>query len=122
MSPLLTVVVWLLIPAGLLPVFTAWELRRYRHTTSPALRDRGHLSLVLAVLGLTVTFLSANAAFGWGIRGEVVALPFAVVLLAVDLLSGKWLIDYWTGAFDSDRETDIQREDREAGDKRRSAG
>ena len=100
MSPVLTVVVILLIPAGLLPIITAWVLRHYRHQTSPSLRDRWHLSLVLAALGAIVSLLSLNRLLDWGLTGDVLVVPFGVVLLAVDLLSGRWLLDHWRGRFD----------------------
>lgn len=96
---MLTVILVLLVPAGLLPVVTAVLLSRYRHTDSRALRDRWHVAIVMALVGLTTTFLAANRLLGWGIEGEVLILPFGVALLLIDLVSGKWLIDFWQGKF-----------------------
>lgn len=100
MSPVLTVIVVLLIPAGLLPIVTAWALRRYRSQPSQSLRDRWHLSLVLAALGGIVSVIAANRLLGWGVEGEALILPFALVLLLVDVVSGRWLLDHMTGKFD----------------------
>ncbi len=123
MRELLEVGIWLLIPAGLLPVLTAWVLRRYRSSGSQALRDRWHVSIVLAALGVFAAFLAANRLWGWGVDGEVTSLLFVLILLAVDIVSGRWLIAYWTGAFierDHDElETSEQREDRKFGEERR---
>lgn len=122
MSPFLTAVLIVLIPAGALPVVTAWFLRRYRKLDSQVLRDRWHVALVMAAVGVIVAFLAANRLAGWGIGGEWLVLPFAVALLAMDVVSGKWLYDYWTGGF-FDRptrgETSLEREDRKVGDTRR---
>lgn len=123
MSPVLTAVLILLIPAGALPVITAWFLRKYRNLDSQALRDRWHVAVVMALLGVITTFLAANRLFAWGIGGEILVLPFGIALLLIDLVSGKWLIDYWRGAFNGHRrgreETALEREDREVGDERR---
>ena len=99
MSGLVGVIVWLLIPAGLLPIVTAIVLSRYRHSDSPALRDRWHLSVVLAVLGGLVSLLALNRVLALGFQGEALVATFAAVLIAVDVVSGKWLFDYWRGRF-----------------------
>src|SRR5688500_9684638 len=122
MSPFLAIVIWLLIPAGLLPVLTAFVLRRYRTADSQSLRDRWHLALVLAILGGVSTFLAANRVWELGFRGEWITISFALVLLAVDVVSGKWLLDFMRGGFDERQhgpETAIQKEDRQVGDTRR---
>jgi hypothetical protein len=123
MSLLLTVILVLLVPAGLLPVVTAWFLRRYHDAPSQALRDRWHVALVMAFVGVITALLAANRLFAWGIEGEILVIPFGLSLLLIDLVSGKWLWDYWTGAF-SERtgggpETPIEQEDRMVGDERR---
>ena len=92
-------IVWLLIPAGLLPIITAAVLSRYRHADSRSLRDRWHLSIVLAILGGLVSLLAINRVATLGIDREVALAAFAVVLMAVDVVSGKWLLDYWRGRF-----------------------
>lgn len=104
MSPLLTAILIVLIPAGVLPVVTAWFLRRYRNEDSQALRDRWHVAVVMAILGVITTFLAANRLLGLGISGEVLLLPFGVALLLIDLVSGLWLWDYWRGAFNGRHE------------------
>lgn len=97
MRTLLDVIVWLLIPAGVLPVVTAWVLRKYRHSDSPALRERWHLALVLAALGAITATIAVLAVFG--IRSGLVWVVFGLVLLAVDVVSGKWLLDFRRGRF-----------------------
>lgn len=99
MSGPTAVIVWLLIPAGLLPIITAVVLSRYRHTDSTSLRDRWHLSIVLAILGGLVSLLAFNRVAALGFRGEALVAIFALVLIAVDVVSGKWLLDYWRGRF-----------------------
>lgn len=99
MSPVLTVLLILLIPAGLLPVVTAVFLSRYRNVGSKALRDRWHVAIVMAMVGLTTTFLAANRLLSWGIEGEILVVPFGIALLLIDLVSGKWLFDFWQGKF-----------------------
>lgn len=99
MTGLIAVMVWLLIPAGILPIVTAAVLSRYRHADSPALRDRWHLSVVLAILGGLVSLLALNRVAAWGIHHHYAIALFALVLIAVDVVSAKWLIDYWRGAF-----------------------
>ena len=94
----LTIIEALLIPAGLLPVLTAIVLVRYRTSDSKSLRDRWHLSLALAGLGLLTALIAADALFDWGLGLER-WVAFGVVLLAVDFVSGKWLLDYWRGRF-----------------------
>lgn len=93
----LDVIVWALIPAGLLPVLTAWVLRRYRHAASAALRDRWHLALVLALLGASASLIAALVVSDVG--GGWAWIPFGLALLAVDVVSGKWLIEFWRGRF-----------------------
>lgn len=88
---------WLLIPAGLLPIVTAIILHPFRRSESRALRDRYHLAVVLGVLGgvsaaIAIAVLTARPA------GPLWPM-FALALLAADLLSGKWLFDYWQGRF-----------------------
>jgi hypothetical protein len=97
-SPVLNVLILLLIPAGLLPIGTAWVLRRYRHSDSQALRDRWHLALVLALLGAIISLLAGLRLLDIRL-GEIGSIPFIVVLLAVDLVSGRWLIDFYQGRF-----------------------
>lgn len=99
MSGLTSVIVWLLIPAGLLPIITAVVLSRYRHADSRSLRDRWHLSIALAILGGLVSLLALNRVAALGFRGEALVAIFALVLIAVDVVSGKWLLDYWRGRF-----------------------
>lgn len=112
MSPVETVLAILLIPAGILPIVTAWYLRRYRDLDSQALRDRWHVALVMALVGTTTAFLAANRLFDWGFSGSVLILPFGIALLLVDLVSGKWLLDYYRGAFAEQREShDTRRTD-----------
>ena len=116
------IIAWALLALGCLPVVTAWVLRKYRHSESRSLRDRWHVALVLAGVGAVSAFLAANRLFEWGLRGEAVAVPLGVILIAVDLVSGKWLLDYFTGSFAEGRdrpETAIEAEDRHAGDIRR---
>jgi hypothetical protein len=97
MNPVLATIAWLLAPASLLPVLTAWILRPYRDADSPSLRDRWHLSVILALLGLlaavvaVAALLGASAGWLW--------IPFGLALLLTDLASGKWLLDYWRGRF-----------------------
>lgn len=122
MSPLLTGIALVMIPAGLLPVVTAWYLRKYRGERSQALRDRWHVSLALAALGL-VTALLAIAALTDIRLGTTFWAAFGIVILAADLVSGKWLLDYFNGGF-SERtgggpETAIELEDRTVGEERR---
>ena len=117
------VIAWLLLALGMLPVLTAWVLRKYRDSPSRSLRDRWHVALVLALVGVVAAFLAANRLFEWGLRGEVIALPLGGVLLAVDLISGKWLWEYMTGSFSDKRdwpETEIEEQDRHVGDRRRA--
>lgn len=99
MRVVLEVIIWLLIPAGLLPVLTSAVLARYRHADSQSLRDRWHLSLALAALGAIVAILAANRLWDWGISGMAVTITFGLILLAVDVVSGKWLLDYFRGRF-----------------------
>lgn len=98
METALVIIEALLIPAGLLPIVTAWVLRRYRDADSQALRDRWHVALVLALLGGIAALISANALFGIGL-GRWLWIPLGAVLLAVDVISGKWLLDFWRGRF-----------------------
>lgn len=117
------VVIWILIPAGLLPILTAFVLRRYRNDPSQSLRDRWHVALALAALGVATMLLAANRVLSWGFAGEWVVIAFALMLLVVDVVSAKWLIAYYTGAFEElprHPETAIEREDREVGDTRRA--
>ena len=95
---MLTALEWALIPAGLLPVLTLLVIRKYRHAASQSLRDRWHLAIVLAALGATTTVIAADALFDWGLGLER-WIAFGIVLLGVDLVSGKWLIDYYRGRF-----------------------
>ena len=99
MSPIVTVIAWLLVPAGILPVVTALVLRKYRNADSAALRDRWHIALVMAAVGVMACVLAANRLWEWGLTGEIIAIPLGVVLLAVDFVSGKWLLDFWRGRF-----------------------
>lgn len=118
---LLTIVEILLIPAGLLPCVTAWVLRRYRASNSQALRDRYQVAIVLALLGATTSVITILVLLG--IRIGLGWIVFGLVILAVDVVSGKWLLDYWTGRFadrpDGAPETPLEREDRQAGEFRR---
>lgn len=95
---MLTLVEILLVPAGLLPVFTAWALRSYRRSDSRALRERWHLALILAALGLTASALAFADLMGipFGLFPWIV---FGLVILAADVVSGKWLLDFHRGAF-----------------------
>lgn len=97
MRAVLDVIAWSLIPAGLLPVFTAWILRRYRHAASPSLRDRWHLALALAALGAMASLIAALVVLD--VRGGWLWIPFGLALLGVDVVSGKWLLEYWGGRF-----------------------
>lgn len=99
MSPIVTLIAWALIPAGALPIITAFVLRKYRHADSTALRDRWHIALVMAAVGVMAAILAGNRLWEWGLSGEAIAIPLGIVLLAVDFVSGKWLIEYWRGAF-----------------------
>ena len=96
---LVDIIAWLLLPAAVLPIVTAFVLRKYRHAESPSLRDRWHVALVMAAVGVMAAVLAANRVWGLELRGEIIAIPLGVVLLAVDVVSGKWLLDYWRGAF-----------------------
>lgn len=97
MTQVITVIAWLLIPAGVLPVVTAWVLRKYRHSDSAALRERWHLALVLAALGAVTATIAIFAVLG--IRSGLIWVVFGLVLLAVDVVSGKWLLDFRRGRF-----------------------
>lgn len=88
----------LLIPAGLLPIVTAIVLWRYRKANSQALRDRWLVAVVLALLGAMAALIASDALFDWGLGLER-WIGFGIVLLAVDFVSGKWLIDYMRGRF-----------------------
>lgn len=99
MSPAFTAVAIALVIMGVLPVLTAVVLFRYRHADSETLRERASLSIPLAILGVTVAVLALNRLLDLGMEGELVALPFGVVLLIVDIASGKWLWQWWTGRF-----------------------
>ena len=90
---LVDAIAWLLLPAAVLPIVTAFVLRKYRHAESPSLRDRWHVALVMAAV------LAANRVWGLELRGEIIAIPLGVVLLAVDVVSGKWLWDFARGNF-----------------------
>ena len=94
---LITIVAWLLVPGGLLPVFAAFVLSRYRNADSHALRDRWHLAIVLAFLGgvsaaIAVTVITSSPA------GPLWP-AFGIVILIADIVSGKWLVDFWQGRF-----------------------
>ena len=118
----LTVIEVLLIPAALLPIVTAFVIRRYRNSDSQALRDRWHLALVLALLGFVTAMVAAMILLDIQ-NVDVIWIAFGLVLLAVDVVSGKWLYDYSTGGFEERAgggpETAIEHEDRIVGDKRR---
>lgn len=94
---LLTLIEVVLIPAGVLPVVTAIVLRRYRNSDSQSLRDRWHLALALALLGLLTAVIAGLALLG--IRIGSVWVAFGLALLIADVVSGKWLIDFWRGRF-----------------------
>lgn len=94
----LTVIEYALIPAAVLPVVTAIVLRRYRNADSQSLRDRWHLALVLAALGALAALIALNALLHLAL-GPWLWVPFGVILLIVDVVSGKWLIDYRNGRF-----------------------
>jgi hypothetical protein len=122
MSPLLYVIAIVMIPASLLPIVTAFVLRRYRSAPSQALRARGHVSLALAALGAVTGFLAIGAITDIEL-GTGFWAAFGLVIVAVDIVSGKWLLDYLTGGF-AERvgggpETEIEHEDRIVGDERR---
>ena len=93
----LSVIAWILIPAGLLPVLTAFVLRRYRDADSQSLRDRWHVALVMAFVGAMASLIASAALVGT--TGGWLWIPFGLALLAADLVSGKWLLDYWGGRF-----------------------
>lgn len=121
MSPLLTLIAFVMIPASVLPIITAWFLRRYRHEPSQALRDRWHVSLALAALG-AVTGLLAIGALTDIELGTGFWAAFGVVIIAADVVSGKWLLDYYRGNFYTrppGEETALERQDRRAGNYRR---
>jgi hypothetical protein len=94
---LLELLVWLLVPMGLLPVATGIVLWRYRNSDSAALRERARLALLLAVLGLLVALLALNRIASLGIEGEQLGLAFVGALLLIDIASGLWLVEYWQG-------------------------
>lgn len=99
MTPLLTAIAWLLIPAGLLPIATALVLSGYRKARSQALRDRWHVSIGMAMVGLVTMILALSALDIIDIRGEPFWIAFGLAVLVADVISGKWLYDYWTGRF-----------------------
>lgn len=100
MSPIVTVIVWALLPMAILPVVTAVVLSvKAWHADSPSLRERWLVSIVLAAVGIMAAVLAANRLWALELRGEVIAIPLGLVLLAVDVVSGKWLWDYWMGRF-----------------------
>lgn len=111
MSPVLSVIVWLLVPAAVLPILTAAVLRGHLNDPSAAARDRSHLALVLAGLGVVTALLALNRLLGWNLAGEALTVTFAAVLLAVDILSGKWLYEYWTGGFSERRQARVSEDD-----------
>jgi len=96
-SPLLSALVWALVPMGLLPVATAAVLWRYRGSDSPALRERSRLALILALLGAVVTGLALNRIASLGLEGELLGIIFVIALLLVDVVSGLWLVEYLRG-------------------------
>lgn len=93
------VIAWLLIPAAVLPIVTAWVLRSYARANSPSLRDRWHLSLVLAAIGLVAAFLGLIRVLDLDVGTTWWAVPLGLVLLTADIVSGKWLVDYYNGHF-----------------------
>lgn len=97
MSAVFTVLAIALVVMGILPVLTAFVLVNYRDAGSAALRERADLSILLAVLGLTAAALALNRLLNWGLADEAIAIPFAVVLLLVDVASGRWLWQFWRG-------------------------
>ena len=100
MSPIVAVIAWILLPMAILPVLTAVVLTvKAWGFTSPALNERWLVSLVLAAVGIMAALLAANRLWQWELTGEIIALPLGLVLLAVDLVSGKWLIDYLRGRY-----------------------
>lgn len=112
----------LLVIMAVLPVLAAVVLWRFRHSESTVLRERAQLSLLLAGLAIITAVLALNRLLGWGFSGPVVSIPFAVLLLLLDLASGRWLWQFWFGDFGEPRdwpETPIELEDRTVGDERR---
>jgi len=97
-STIVTVLAWLLIPMGLLPVIAWLVLRHYANADSPTLRERARLQRILALLGLAVTLAAINNVFALNL-GALVTIPFAVILLLVDVASGRWLWDAWRGRY-----------------------
>lgn len=100
MSLLLEIITWALIPAGILPVLTMLVIRRYRHADSESLRDRWRLAVVMAALGAVTSFLAIAALFDLEL-GEPLWIAFGLALIAADVVSGRWLLDYWSGRFES---------------------
>lgn len=99
MTPVLTFIAWALIPAGLLPVATALVLRRYRKARSQALRDRWHVSIAMALVGLVTMGLALDALDVIDIGGESFWIAFGLAVLVADVVSGKWLLEFWDGRF-----------------------
>lgn len=96
----MTVIAWALLPMAILPVVTAIVLSvKAWQADSPSLRERWSVSIVLAFVGIMAAVLAANRLWELELRGEAIAIPLGVVLLAVDLVSGKWLWDYSAGRF-----------------------
>ena len=119
---LLKVIEALLIPAGLLPILTLVVIWGYRNADAQSLRDRWYIAIVMALLGGVTAAVAADALFDWGLGLER-WIAFGLVLLGADVVSGKWLWDFYFGTFDERRrgrtETPLEREDREVGDTRR---
>lgn len=99
MSPVLTAIAWILIPAGLLPVATALVLRRYRRADSQALRDRWHVSIGMALVGGVTILLAVRALFDVDFGGQLLWVLFGLAVIVADIVSGKWLIEFWRGRF-----------------------
>jgi len=94
---MLTVLAWALIPAAILPIVTAIVLSRYRKSSSQSLRDRFYLAVVLAFLGIVAALVALTVVTD--LRTGPLWPIFAIALLAADVVSGKWLLDYQRGRF-----------------------
>lgn len=99
---LIEVLAWLLVPMAILPVITAVVLFRHLNARSLALRERARIAQLLAVMAVTVGVIAARVVFNLDIDLIWVWVSFAVIVLAIDIASGAWLLAYILGRFDSD--------------------
>ena len=98
----LRVLITLLIPMGAFPVLVAIVLGRHVNSASAALKERARLSLLLALLGLVVSFMAANHILEMGMAMVWLWFAFVILLLLIDIACGIWLLIYLRGGFRSD--------------------